>query len=101
MSKLINKIKLLEVNQMKTLTDFKAELTKLKQLYHESLIKYNWNYTFTEEVIGVINFAMVCNHHQATKLIYDSEQGIIVKREIYNQDVLTFLELQKQLKGGN
>jgi hypothetical protein len=83
---------------MKTLTDFKSELTKLKQLYHDSLIKYNWNYTLTEQELGTIHFVMIANHHQATKLIYDIEQGIIVKREIYNQDVQTFLELQKQLK---
>jgi hypothetical protein len=86
---------------MKTLTDFKTELTKTKQTYHDLLIKFGWNYTFTEEQHGTINFAMVCNHHQATKIIYDGEQGFILKREIYDKDVETFHELKKQLKGGN
>jgi hypothetical protein len=57
----------------------------------------NWNYTFKEEDHETFMYFMIVNHHEATKILFDKETGVLVKKDMYTMDVKTMMELQGTL----
>ena len=85
------------MKNQKTIQDFKAEVSKLKQKYQEQKMNFSWNYNFKEEDESTFAYFLITNHHQAVKVLFDKENNILVKKDMYTMDVKTMLELQDTL----
>jgi hypothetical protein len=81
-----------------TLDDFKKLVSETKERYLKEKMEYNWDYTLKEETLDGMEFFMICNKINATKLIYNEEMSFIVNKDIIMADVRILSEMKEQLK---
>jgi hypothetical protein len=87
------------MSKKKTFADFQNLVSETKVKYMNERLEHGWNYTVKEEELGEgLHLFMVCNIHNATKIIFNDEFKMIVQKDIIMADVRILCEMKEQLK---
>lgn len=81
----------------KFLADYKKLVMDTKEKYLKEKLDHGWNYTLKEEQLENDWYFMICNHHYATKIVYNHEYKFIVHKDIIMNDAKLLMEMKEQL----
>jgi hypothetical protein len=59
--------------------------------------EYNWKYKKHEEHLSSMEYVVIVNYRQATKIVFDCDQKLLLTQTYYKSDIETITKLQGEL----